>query len=94
MNFMGKMEGQEIQVDLKYCERCGGLWLRLQGTSGVYCASCNLRLAARPDPGEAPPRKPRRRRARPMGMDAERERLQNLTRIECLQGVAVMEVRL
>lgn len=29
-----------IQLELKYCERCGGLWLRLQGTHEVYCASC------------------------------------------------------
>lgn len=30
-----------IQLELKYCERCGGLWLRrLQGAPGVYCAAC------------------------------------------------------
>jgi hypothetical protein len=29
-----------IQLELKYCERCGGLWLRRQGTAGVYCAAC------------------------------------------------------
>ena len=22
------MDGDEIQIELKYCERCGGLWLR------------------------------------------------------------------
>jgi len=31
MDFIGTMEGSEIQVELKYCERCGGLWLRPQG---------------------------------------------------------------
>ena len=61
MNLIGRMEGQEIRVELKYCERCGGLWLRPQGADGVYCAGCRVRLAARPDPGEAPPRKARRR---------------------------------
>jgi len=94
MNFIGKTEGQEIQVELKYCERCGGLWLRPQRASGVYCSSCSLRLAARPDPGKAPHRKPRRRKARAIGLDAEREGLQNQTRIESLQGVAVMEARI
>ena len=94
MNFISEIEGPEVQVELKYCERCGGLWLRPRGASGVYCASCNLRLAARPDPGRAPLRKPRRRKARPTCLDAEREGLQNQTRIECLQGVATMEVRL
>ena len=55
MNFIRETKGQEIQVELKYCERCGGLWLRPQGADGVYCAGCRVRLAARPDPGEAPP---------------------------------------
>jgi len=36
MDFIDTMEGSEIQVELKYCERCGGLWLRPQGTNGVY----------------------------------------------------------
>jgi uncharacterized Zn finger protein (UPF0148 family) len=96
MNFISRMEGQEIQVELKYCERCGGLWLRPQGTDGVYCASCRVRLAAMPNPGEAPPRKARRRKARVQGtavqQDAKREDLQNPARIEYLEGVAAMEV--
>jgi hypothetical protein len=54
MKSSSKMEWQEIQVELKYCERCGGLWLRLQGNGGVYCASCDVRLQARPDPGGVP----------------------------------------
>lgn len=29
-----------VQLELKYCERCGGLWLRRQGVSDVCCASC------------------------------------------------------
>lgn len=28
------------KLELKYCERCGGLWLRLQGSAAVYCAAC------------------------------------------------------
>ena len=28
------------KLELKYCERCGGLWLRPQGADAVYCASC------------------------------------------------------
>jgi len=32
MDFIGTIEGSEIQVELKYCERCGGLWLRPQRT--------------------------------------------------------------
>ncbi len=93
MNFISRMEGQEIQVELKYCERCGGLWLRPQGADGVYCASCRVGLAAMPNPGEAPPRKARpRRKARAQGTDLQREDLQSQTRIDYLQGVAAMEV--
>jgi hypothetical protein len=28
------------KLELKYCERCGGLWLRPQGDDAVYCAAC------------------------------------------------------
>jgi hypothetical protein len=35
-------EGWEIiRLELKYCERCGGLWLRRRNTGGVYCAGCS-----------------------------------------------------
>ena len=34
-------EGLEIvRLELKYCERCGGLWMRTWGTDDVYCPSC------------------------------------------------------
>ena len=28
------------KLELKYCERCGGLWFRPQGGQEVYCARC------------------------------------------------------
>ncbi len=31
---------QYPKLELKYCERCGGLWLRPQGGDAVYCAAC------------------------------------------------------
>ncbi len=37
------MRGDELQIthlELKYCERCGGLWLREQGTAEAYCVAC------------------------------------------------------
>ena len=94
MDFIGTMEGSEIQVELKYCERCGGLWLRPQGTNGVYCGSCRVCLAAMPNPGEAPPRKARsrRRKERARATDVQREELMSPAQIEHLQGVAAMEV--
>ena len=93
MNFISRMEGQAIQVELKYCERCGGLWLRPQGADGVYCASCRMRLAVMPEPGETAPRKARHRKKRAPGTDFQREDFQKPARIEYLQGVATMEAR-
>jgi len=92
MNFIGRMEGPEIQVELKYCERCGGLWLRPQGADGVHCASCRIRLAATPNPREARPRKARARGTDPQAANVQREDSQSPGRIEYLQGVAAMEV--
>lgn len=37
------MEVEDVEVvrmELKYCERCGGLWLRARGDAGVYCKVC------------------------------------------------------
>jgi hypothetical protein len=33
-----------IQLELKYCERCGALWLRRRGTQEIYCAPCDLEM--------------------------------------------------
>jgi len=37
-------------LELKYCERCGGLWLREKGETQVYCAPCALEVAELPAP--------------------------------------------
>jgi len=29
-----------FRLELKYCERCGALWLRLRGSDVVVCARC------------------------------------------------------
>ncbi|HVO63385.1 MAG TPA: hypothetical protein VMT53_20830 [Terriglobales bacterium] len=39
-----------IEVELKYCERCGGLWLRLKGSDKVYCADCEPAMTDLPQP--------------------------------------------
>jgi len=91
MNFIGRMEDHEIQVELKYCERCGGLWLRPYGAVVVYCASCCACLKARPKPGEVPPSKTRRHKRRGRGTAFKRNDLHGSARITYLQGVAVTE---
>lgn len=40
-------ERGEVGVELKYCEHCGSLWVREQG-AGVYCASCQNKVADLP----------------------------------------------
>ncbi len=39
-----------IEVELKYCERCGGIWLRQKGREQVYCADCEPEMAQFPEP--------------------------------------------
>jgi hypothetical protein len=34
----------EMRVELKYCERCGVLWLRDPSTGHVYCDHCRPRM--------------------------------------------------
>ncbi len=36
---------EDIELELKYCERCGGLWLRRQGSEEVYCPPCVPKMA-------------------------------------------------
>jgi len=45
MNFIDKIECTDKQMELKYCERCGGLFLRLLGASLVYCGACMAHAA-------------------------------------------------
>jgi len=42
---MEPLEAGSIQLELKYCERCGGLWLRPQGSDLVFCAGCSRAMA-------------------------------------------------
>ena len=42
---MEDIERGSIQLELKYCERCGGLWLRLKGSDAIFCAGCAKSLA-------------------------------------------------
>jgi hypothetical protein len=39
----------ESSLELKYCERCGGLWMRPVGGGQVYCVACAIAM------GELPP---------------------------------------
>jgi len=41
--------GQNMKVELKYCEHCGGLWVREAG-GGVYCTTREPKVADLPVP--------------------------------------------
>jgi hypothetical protein len=92
MNFMDKIECTDAEVELKYCERCGGLFLRLLGTSLVYCGGCTAHWAAlstaggRGDVGSWTRRKPRTPKL-------HRSKIERGTRIDRLQGSEAIEVR-
>jgi hypothetical protein len=94
MNFVNRMEANEGHVELKYCERCGGLFLRMLGASVTYCPGCALQLAAEPKLTEmiGPVQ---RRRSRPARLGKKTKRgereLQGMTKIEYLHGVAELE---
>jgi hypothetical protein len=92
MVIIGGMQGGEVLIELKYCERCGGLWLRPAGTKGVFCASCHGILAAMPDPDEMPAVRPTGRRRARMPKGAKLGALTNPAQIDELQGVAAIGV--
>ena len=43
------LNSEHVRVELKYCEHCGGLWVR-EGGSGVYCDRCQPKVADLPAP--------------------------------------------
>ena len=45
-----------VGVELKYCEHCGGLWVRERGTGEVYCEKCQPKVAELPVPKKKPAR--------------------------------------
>ena len=42
---MEPLEAGSIQLELKYCERCGALWLRPKGSDLLFCAGCARAMA-------------------------------------------------
>ena len=37
-------EVEVVELELKYCERCAGLWVRPVGSDGSYCARCEAQM--------------------------------------------------
>lgn len=92
MNVNDLTEQETIQLDLKYCERCGGLWLRPLKTNGVYCARCKQHFEALPARSAAPPLKARRRKSRARASNSQAETAaEGPAQIDYIQGTASME---
>ena len=51
--------GEVQELELKYCERCGALWLRVKGCDEVYCGPCVPKMAEFPRSGLPRARQPR-----------------------------------
>jgi hypothetical protein len=94
MNFLSRMEATEDHVELKYCERCGGLFLRPLGASVIHCGGCALYLAAEPQLAEVIG-ETGRRRSRPArlgkGPRPGGREFRGMAKIEYLHAVAEME---
>ena len=68
-----------IELELKYCERCGGLWLRARGAAAIYCNACVEAME-----GPAAACKSKRRLRRPANTRLELVRMEG-TQI-CMEG--------
>ncbi len=85
MNFI-TWQGPATELELKYCERCGGLWLRLHGDTEVYCAACRRQMTAFPHPSAG-------RSSNPRLPHPDRDDIECQYELKSLQGVIEVEVR-
>jgi len=95
MNFIGRIECSHVEVELKYCERCGGLFLRPQRTALVYCVSCATRLAGQPEFAEVLNRSSSSKKRNPRmvkGPKLRERQIHGGAKIGYIRGVAAVEV--
>jgi hypothetical protein len=43
-------KNEVVRMELKYCECCGSLWLRVAGVQQVYCPECLPEIEQLPQP--------------------------------------------
>ncbi len=72
MKKSAKTKTKEDSLELKYCERCGGLWLRPAGGQQIYCTVCARAMAELPPPSTEVKRKTIPRRDWEIDEDFER----------------------
>lgn len=73
-------------LELKYCERCGGLWLRPVGGEQIYCRICARAMAELP-PASTETSKPRLPMEKDWEFDAgvDRDELRGIDRMRAVQ---------
>lgn len=76
-------------LELKYCERCGGLWLRPVSSGQIYCVACSREMAQLPPSSSAPERErvPRKQRSQVDDSGGEGYRT-DMINLEPLGGLA------
>ena len=79
---------EEVRVELKYCEHCGGLWVRECGAGVVYCENCQAKVADLPIPKKKPGRITLPVGRRTVVEDCGREIGDGETDLEAVGGVA------
>ena len=84
---MKRSKTQEARVELKYCEHCGGLWVREPGT-GVYCAKCEPKVADLPVPKKRAGRMLLPQRERAVADEIRSEIREEVLDLEAVGGVA------
>jgi hypothetical protein len=62
-----------LKFELKYCERCGGLWLRPAGGEQIYCAACGRAMAELPVSMHEPKREKLMEASQWQGLGGKRE---------------------
>lgn len=56
-------EEKRVTLELKICERCGGLWLRPAASRWIYCAGCKQKVS------DLPPATANLRKRKPRSVD-------------------------
>jgi len=93
MNFIEQFESTGIQLELKYCERCGGLFLRPSTSEHAYCGNCEARWVKLIDPQSARARFSRERKVRSSGSaHARNKKSRHHIVISELRGCSLSEV--
>lgn len=68
--------GEVCKLELKICERCGGLWLRPAGSRWIYCGPCKLKVDDLPPVSLKPSRRGGRHSKNSRAIISRTERVQ------------------